>query len=170
MLLVTLGYFMLEGFAAISLETGMHVNHVNFFEFTHGIGGFLGTVGFVFVSYIGLTKVSSVAEEIKNPERNIPLGMLLSLLVTSLVYILGVYIILKVVDLDALSTDLTPVGTAGKNFKLDTAKHWLHRNYSGSHCCICQHWQCRAHVGKQVSPGHVARQDIAFFLFAHWQV
>ncbi|MEL6309830.1 MAG: APC family permease, partial [Chloroflexota bacterium] len=47
--------------------------------FTSGFAGLLGTVGFVFVSYAGLTKIASVAEEIKDPGRNIPLGMILSI-------------------------------------------------------------------------------------------
>ena len=46
----------------------------------NGWGAILPTAALVFISYIGLTKVASVAEEVKNPERNIPLGMFLSLI------------------------------------------------------------------------------------------
>lgn len=80
--------------------------------FAGGIAGFLSTIGFVFVSYAGLTKVASVAEEVKNPDRNIPLGMMLSLGVTGLVYAVGVLMIVAFVDATALSSDLTPVATA----------------------------------------------------------
>jgi len=81
---------------------------------TEGAAGLFSTVGFVFVSYIGLTKVASVAEEVRHPERNIPLGMILSLAVTSLVYVLGVFVIVAIVDPAALPTDLTPVATAAE--------------------------------------------------------
>ena len=77
-----------------------------------GVAGLLSTVGFVFVSYAGLTKVASVAEEIRNPDRNLPLGMILSLAVTAAVYGLGVFVIVGVVEADALRSDLTPVATA----------------------------------------------------------
>lgn len=80
--------------------------------FASGVAGFLSTIGFVFVSYAGLTKVASVAEEVKNPDRNIPLGMMLSLGVTSLVYAVGVLMIVAFVDAAALSSDLTPVASA----------------------------------------------------------
>ena len=80
--------------------------------FSGGMLGLFSTVGFVFVSYAGLTKVASVAEEIKNPDRNIPLGMMLSLAVTSFVYVAGVAIIVGVVDHETLGGDLTPVATA----------------------------------------------------------
>ena len=40
-----------------------------------GWEGVIATAGLVFVSYAGLTKVASVAEEVENADRNIPLGM-----------------------------------------------------------------------------------------------
>ena len=81
-----------------------------------GIEGLLATVGFVFVSYAGLTKVASVAEEVKNPARNIPLGMMISLALTTFIYVVGVFIIVAVLDPAALREDLTPVATAGATF------------------------------------------------------
>ncbi|SMO85875.1 Amino acid transporter [Saccharicrinis carchari] len=80
--------------------------------FTGGAEGFIFTIGFVFVSYLGLTQIASVAEEIKNPDRNIPLGMALSLLVTALIYGLGVFIMVAVIPNDALAIDLAPAATA----------------------------------------------------------
>ncbi len=81
-----------------------------------GLEGLFSTIGFVFVSYAGLTKVASVAEEVKNPDRNIPLGMMLSLGVTSLVYVAGVFIMVAVLDPVELRSDLTPVATAADAF------------------------------------------------------
>jgi amino acid transporter/mannitol/fructose-specific phosphotransferase system IIA component (Ntr-type) len=80
--------------------------------FAFGLAGFLSTIGFVFVSYAGLTKVASVAEEVRNPDRNLPLGMMLSLGVTAAVYAIGVFVIVAVVDAETLREDLTPVATA----------------------------------------------------------
>ncbi len=80
--------------------------------FNHGFNGLLTTTGFVFVSYLGLTQITSVAEEIKNPERNIPLGMILSLVVTGLIYVLGVFIMVAVINPDELVNDLAPAATA----------------------------------------------------------
>lgn len=85
-----------------------------FFEF--GPQGFFATIGFVFVSYAGLTKVASVSEEVQNPDRNIPLGMMLSLATATFIYVLGVFIMVMVLDPEALQKDLTPVATAGEVF------------------------------------------------------
>ncbi len=79
---------------------------------TNGIAGLLGTVGFVFVSYAGLTKIASVAEEVKNPGRNIPLGMMLSIVSTTAIYVVGVIVMLTVIPLDTFQASLTPVADA----------------------------------------------------------
>jgi mannitol/fructose-specific phosphotransferase system IIA component (Ntr-type) len=84
--------------------------------FTEGARGFLATIGIVFVSYAGLTKVASVAEEVQNPDRNIPLGMGLSLLTATALYVVGVAIMVAVLPTNDLHADLTPVYTSGEVF------------------------------------------------------
>ncbi len=84
--------------------------------FTEGARGFLATIGIVFVSYAGLTKVASVAEEVQNPDRNIPLGMGLSLLTATALYVIGVAIMVAVLPAADLHADLTPVYTSGEVF------------------------------------------------------
>ncbi|MEM9487538.1 MAG: amino acid permease, partial [Myxococcota bacterium] len=82
--------------------------------------GLLATIGMVFVSYAGLTKVASVAEEVKSPDRNIPTGMVRSLLTATAIYVIGVLVMIVVIDPEVLVTDLTPVATAS-----DAALGWL---------------------------------------------
>ncbi|NGP89800.1 amino acid permease [Fodinibius halophilus] len=98
---------------------------VDFFEvtrtqftplFINGATGFWATVGMVFVSYAGLTKVASVAEEVRNPDRNIPWGMFLSIMSAIFVYVAGVFIMVSVLDPTEFRQDLTPVATAGEAF------------------------------------------------------
>jgi amino acid transporter/mannitol/fructose-specific phosphotransferase system IIA component (Ntr-type) len=84
--------------------------------FTEGTRGFLATIGIVFVSYAGLTKVASVAEEVKNPDRNIPLGMILSLATATGIYVIGVAIMVAILPAADLHADLTPVYTSGEVF------------------------------------------------------
>lgn len=87
-----------------------------FFHEVRGLHGTFTTVGMVFVSYAGLTKVASVSEEVKRPERNLPLGMFLSLLTATIIYVVGVAIIVGTVDPDILQRDYTPVATAAESF------------------------------------------------------
>jgi len=75
----------------------------------NGPGSIFFTTGFVFVSYAGLLKIASVAEEIKDPARNIPLGMILSLLVVSILYSLMVLVTAGVLEPAVLSKSMTPI-------------------------------------------------------------
>ncbi len=75
----------------------------------NGFWSVISTAGLVFVSFGGLTKIASVAEEIKNPSRNIPLGMLLSFSVVTLFYILAVGVTIGIVDGSELSGSLIPL-------------------------------------------------------------
>jgi amino acid transporter/mannitol/fructose-specific phosphotransferase system IIA component (Ntr-type) len=82
----------------------------NFTPFVpHGLAGMFFTIGFVFVSYTGLLKIASVAEEIKNPARDIPLGMIVSLLVVSILYAFVVFVTVGVLDGGVLGQSLMPI-------------------------------------------------------------
>lgn len=82
--------------------------------FTEGGGGLIAAVGLVFVSYGGLTNVASVAEEIEDPSRNLPLGMALSLGASTLIYTFGVLIVVATIPADQLHHDLAPIHTAAE--------------------------------------------------------
>ncbi len=81
---------------------------------TDGIAGLLGTVGFVFVSYAGLTKIASVSEEVKDPGRNIPLGMMLSIISTTAIYVIGIVVMMAVIPIESFEASLTPVADAAE--------------------------------------------------------
>ena len=112
MFLVTFVLIVLVWFIGAGLlEVGDGAGDMNPF-FTEGTSGLIAVVGLVFVSYGGLTKVASAAEEIEDPSRNIPLGMSLSLLVSTAIYTLGVWVAVAVVPASQLHNDLAPIHTA----------------------------------------------------------
>ena len=83
---------------------------------THGIGSIFATAGFVFISYMGLTKVCSVAEEVKNPKRNIPLGIFLAWGIISALYILVVSVTVGLLDHTTLTSSLMPISKGAEVF------------------------------------------------------
>ena len=109
-------FYLMQGFVAVSGQEVSAIGDQLSPAFPFGATGFLATIGLVFVSYAGLTKVASVAEEVQNPDRNIPLGMVLSLLTATAIYVLGVFVMVTMLDADALRSDLTPVATSGELF------------------------------------------------------
>ncbi len=62
------------------------VGHEGFFKW--GWGGVLGGAGIVFFAFIGFDAVSTTAQEAKNPKRDMPIGILGSLAVCTILYIL----------------------------------------------------------------------------------
>jgi APA family basic amino acid/polyamine antiporter len=54
----------------------------------HGLGGILGGAAIVFFAFIGFDAVSTAAQEAKNPKRDMPIGILGSLAVCTVLYIL----------------------------------------------------------------------------------
>jgi len=66
----------------------------------HGWDSMLTAAGFVFVSFGGLLKIASIAEEVKEPGRTLPLGMMMSLLVITLLYFLVVFVAIAVLGED----------------------------------------------------------------------
>ena len=67
-------------------------------------GGIVTAAAFVFVSYAGVTKIASVAEEIEDPGRNLPLGILISMGVMMVMYTLVVAVVVGMNDPGILST------------------------------------------------------------------
>lgn len=116
-LLSVMSFYLVQGFSHLFSMDILDVHRQQFTPFfKEGFQGFLGTVGMVFVSYAGLTKVVSVAEEVKNPDQNLPRGMFLSIFAAIFVYVSGVYLMTAVLDPSAFMEDLTPVATAGNVF------------------------------------------------------
>ncbi len=80
--------------------------------FDKGWLAILATSGLVFVSFGGLNKVVNVAEEVRQPGRNLPLGMLLAWLVVSLFYFAVITTTVGVVDGSELKSNLMPISLA----------------------------------------------------------
>src|SRR5918995_2486976 len=58
-----------------------------------GIMGILGAAGVVFFAYIGFDAVSTAAQEARNPKRDMPIGILGSLVICTLLYVLFSYVL-----------------------------------------------------------------------------
>jgi len=95
----------------------MFIDVNNFVPFVpNGAASVFATSGFIFVSFGGLLKVASVAEEVKNPERIIPIGMILSLFVVTVLYTLVVFVTSGVLGAAELDYSLTPISDGARIF------------------------------------------------------
>lgn len=72
--------------------------------FKHGWGGVLGGAGIVFFAFIGFDAVSTAAQEAKNPKRDMPIGILGSLLVCTILYVLFGHVLTGVANWQEFKT------------------------------------------------------------------
>jgi APA family basic amino acid/polyamine antiporter len=85
--------------------------------FPFGIFGMLGGASFIFFAYIGFDAVSTTAEEAKNPKRDLPIGIIASLAICTILYIIVVAILNGMVPFYTLGTN-RPVADAVANVGL----------------------------------------------------
>lgn len=79
-----------------------------------GLAPVITTAGLVFVSFAGTTKICTVAGEVKNPGRNLPIGMFLSWAIVTTLYLGVIAVTIGVVPSGDLLASLTPLSLGGK--------------------------------------------------------
>jgi APA family basic amino acid/polyamine antiporter len=84
-------------------------NTGNFGQF--GISGVLRAAGVIFFAYIGFDAVSTLAQEAKNPQKDMPWGILGSLLICTVIYILVGLVMTGIVNYKQLN-DAAPIAVA----------------------------------------------------------
>lgn len=81
-----------------------YINPDNWSPFTpNGFGGIMKGVSAVFFAYIGFDAISTTAEECKDPQRDLPRGMIYSLIICTIVYVLLALVLTGMVKYDTLN-------------------------------------------------------------------
>ena len=75
----------------------------------YGAGSVFFTTGLIFVSYLGITQLAAVSEEVKNPSRNLPRAFIASVGVVTLLYAGIMFVVNGVLPLDELVKSGTPL-------------------------------------------------------------
>jgi len=73
--------------------------------------GLISTIAFVYISYAGVTKVAAIAGEIKNPSKNLPRAMILSLFIMMTIYVFVAFVLVGNIPIGELKTDIKPIYT-----------------------------------------------------------
>src|SRR4026209_221227 len=90
-----------------------------------GIMGILGAAGVVFFAYIGFDAVSTAAQEAKNPKRDMPIGILGSLVVCTVLYVLFSYVLSGVATVEDFRSTGREASVAFAITKYMTGYGWL---------------------------------------------
>ncbi len=110
LLLLMGGYFVLG-------VPNIQISH--FRPFIAENGGFraiISTAGFVFVSFGGLLKTATIAEEVRNPRRNIPAGFIAATVVITVLYALLLTVTVGVLPANELEGSFSPIADTARIF------------------------------------------------------
>jgi len=106
------------------------MKYVNFANWGHdwhsfapyGFGGIGAGAAYIFFAYIGFDAVSTTAQEAKNPQRDLPIGIIVSLLVCTALYILVAGVLTGMVSWQEVNIE-APIARAFLDRGLSTASH-----------------------------------------------
>lgn len=102
----------------------------------YGWSGILRGAAIVFFAFLGFDAISTAAQETKNPRKNMPIGILGSLLICTILYMIFALVMTGVVDYHAYkgadsiapaATAIAHMGEVGKNGVVIPAYPWLNR-------------------------------------------
>lgn len=89
-----------------------YLGKVDYFEASQGLQGILKASTLIFFAYLGFEDIVNLAEESKNPERNIPKALILSVIITALLYVLVAVATVSLADWQDLGSSTSPLAYA----------------------------------------------------------
>lgn len=82
---------------------------VNYMEMANGFDGVLSAAALVFFAFIGFETIVKLAEETRNPKKTVPRAILLSILISTVIYILVAIAAVSILSWETLATSTAPL-------------------------------------------------------------
>ncbi len=122
MVLVKIAAILVFCFAGLSF---LHPGNYHPFS-PNGFSGVLAGGSIIFFTYIGFDSVSTASEECKNPQRDVPTGILATLIICTVLYMGVAAVLTGLVPWQSIAGDSAPVVNALKRVSLTPGGHPLH--------------------------------------------
>ena len=91
------------------------INPQNYSPFiSNGLFGILQGAGFIFFAYLGFGRISTLGEEVKNPERTLPFSILIALVASIVIYVLTAVTATGLQSYQILAQSGAPIAEAAK--------------------------------------------------------
>lgn len=111
--------------AVFVIGAGRAINPVHWHPFApNGASGVISGAAIVFFTYIGFDSVSTAAEECRRPGRDMPIGIVGTLVICTVLYVLVCVVLTGIVDYRTLAND-APVANALKAIGYDNLRRWV---------------------------------------------
>jgi len=104
--IITAGGLVLIIFLGMTYET---TESIDYFEMPHGTTGIILAFVLIFFAFIGFEDMANVAEEVKRPKKTIPRAIILSVVITGIIYILVSLSVVRVINWEELGQSAAPL-------------------------------------------------------------
>ena len=104
--LITAGGLVLIIFLGFSIEP---VESVDYFEAPNGMTGIILAFVLIFFAFIGFEDMANVAEEVRKPQKTIPRAIILSVVITGIIYILVSLSVIRILNWEILAASSAPL-------------------------------------------------------------
>lgn len=104
--LITAGGLVLIIFLGFSIELN---ESVDYFEAPNGMTGIILAFVLIFFAFIGFEDMANVAEEVRKPQKTIPRAIILSVVITGIIYILVSLSVIRILNWEVLAASSAPL-------------------------------------------------------------
>ena len=104
--IITAGGLVLIIFLGMTYET---TESIDYFEMPHGTTGIILAFVLIFFAFIGFEDMANVAEEVKRPKKTIPRAIILSVVITGIIYILVSLSVVRVINWEEFGQSAAPL-------------------------------------------------------------
>jgi len=87
---------------------------VNYFESPTGFTGIIIAFVLIFFAFVGFEDMANVAEEVRNPKKVIPRAIILSVIISGIIYVLVSLAVVRVINWEDLSLSVAPLSDVAK--------------------------------------------------------
>ncbi|MDP2036624.1 MAG: amino acid permease, partial [Ignavibacteria bacterium] len=112
-------YINVDNWSPFIPERGTYTNALGSSHHAYGMLGIVAGAAYIFFAYIGFDTVSTHAGEAKNPQKDVPFGIITSLIVCTILYILVALVLTGMVnykDIDITAPIAAAFGAVGLNY------------------------------------------------------
>jgi APA family basic amino acid/polyamine antiporter len=110
--IITAGGLMLIIFLGFSTDP---IEPINYIEMPNGITGIILAFVLIFFAFIGFEDMANIAEEVRKPHKTIPRAIILSIIITGVIYILVSMSVVRILSWEELASSSAPLADAAHN-------------------------------------------------------
>ena len=109
--IITAGGLILIIFLGMTFEP---TEPIDYFDAPNGITGIILAFVLIFFAFIGFEDMANVAEEVKRPKKTLPRAIILSVVITGVIYILVSLSVVRVINWEELGLSAAPLATVAE--------------------------------------------------------